>query len=214
MRTLARAPERSSPRQRVSPSVGGAGQVVGQRGDLEHEVVLELVGLGHHPPEPGLRLLVVGAVHEQEPSMRKLPISSTWSAIRRTSSLASSGWRRRCRSRWGGTRPAPSSRRGPPTRSRLVDDRRHAPPHHGVLQPGQAQDLGHLGDVAEHVGQVADLHGPPEGRSPGAPSWRSRMMVSPETRNSSIRMYQGPIESRPAAARARIRSSFSGLISR
>ena len=40
------------------------------------------------------------------------------------------------------------------------------------------------------------------------------MIVSPETRNSSIRMYQGPMESRPEEAKARILSSFSGLISR
>ena len=65
MRTLALAPERSSPFHVLEPLGGGAGEVVGQCRDLEDVVVLERVGLGHHPPEPGLGLLVVGAVHEQ-----------------------------------------------------------------------------------------------------------------------------------------------------
>ena len=39
-------------------------------------------------------------------------------------------------------------------------------------------------------------------------------LVSGEERNSSMRMYQGPTESRPEAARARRRSSASGRTSR
>ncbi len=42
----------------------------------------------------------------------------------------------------------------------------HTPPHHRVLEPGLAEDLRHLGDVAEHVREVADLHHPAEGRAP------------------------------------------------
>ena len=39
-------------------------------------------------------------------------------------------------------------------------------------------------------------------------------MVSPEDRNSSIRMYHGPMLTRPAAANARNRPSASGRTSR
>ena len=39
----------------------------------------------------------------------------------------------------------------------------HAAPHHGVVEAELAQQLGHLGHVAEHVGQVADRHGAAEG---------------------------------------------------
>ena len=49
MSMLARAPERSSPSTRVSPSAGGVGQVAGERGHLEVELVLQVVGLGHDP---------------------------------------------------------------------------------------------------------------------------------------------------------------------
>ena len=37
-------------------------------------------------------------------------------------------------------------------------DGRHAAPDDGAFDPGPPQELGHLGDVAEHVGQVADPH--------------------------------------------------------
>ena len=40
------------------------------------------------------------------------------------------------------------------------------------------------------------------------------MIVSPDTRNSSMRMYQGPTVIRPADVSALIRCSFSGRISR
>ena len=66
MSMLARTPERSSPSTRVRPSVGAAGQVAGERGDLEDEVVLEVVGLGHDPPEPGLGHEVVRPVHAEQ----------------------------------------------------------------------------------------------------------------------------------------------------
>ena len=63
---LERNPERSSPFQRSRPSVGAPARYVGERGDLEDELVLQVVGLGHHPPEPGLGEEVVRAVHAQE----------------------------------------------------------------------------------------------------------------------------------------------------
>ena len=53
----------------------------------------------------------------------------------------------------------------PPERG-AIDGRGDAPPHHRVLEAGQPQELGHLGHVAEHVGQVADLHGAAERRRP------------------------------------------------
>ncbi len=49
-----------------------------------------------------------------------------------------------------------------PPKGRLVDDRRHPAPHDGVGKAGLAQQLGHLAHMAEHVGEVADFHGPPE----------------------------------------------------
>ena len=45
-----------------------------------------------------------------------------------------------------------------PPEGGAIDGGRHAPPDHGVLEAGRRQDLGHLGDVAEHVGQVAHVH--------------------------------------------------------
>ncbi len=67
------------------------GQVVGERGDLEDELVLQVVGFGHHPSEPGLREEVVRAVHAEEIVIRNVATSSTRSSVRRTSALASSG---------------------------------------------------------------------------------------------------------------------------
>ena len=55
---------------------------------------------------------------------------------------------------------------------------------------------------------------PPKAVPRPMPACRLRMMVSPDTRNSSMRMYQGPTVIRPAAARAARRASFSGRISR
>ncbi len=66
------------PRAQLAPpprqSIGRrAGQVVGQRRHLQHVVVLEVVGLGHHPPEPRLRFLVVRPVHEQQSVDEEVP---------------------------------------------------------------------------------------------------------------------------------------------
>ena len=52
--------------------------------------------------------------------------------------------------------------RGDPAERVAVDRLGDAAPHDGVADPGPAQDLGHLGDVAEHVRQVADRHRPAE----------------------------------------------------
>ena len=42
---------------------------------------------------------------------------------------------------------------------------------------------------------------PPKAAPRSMPIWRLRTMVSPEARNSSMRMYHGPMLTRPAAAR-------------
>jgi hypothetical protein len=49
-----------------------------------------------------------------------------------------------------------------PPEAAPVDRRRHPTPHDGVLEPEAGQDLGHLGHMTEHVGQVAHRHGPAE----------------------------------------------------
>ena len=56
--------------------------------------------------------------------------------------------------------------RGFPPEPAAVDGRGHPSPHDGVGEAELGQDLGHLGDVAEHVGQVADVHRPAEGPRP------------------------------------------------
>ena len=54
----------------------------------------------------------------------------------------------------------------PPSRRPVcVDGGRDAAPEHGVAEAGLLEDLGHLRDVAEHVGQVAELHDRTEGRA-------------------------------------------------
>ena len=92
----------------------------------------------------------------------------------------------------------------------------HAAPHDRVLEPGEAQDLRHLRDVAEHVGQVADLHRRRRARGARAmPCCRFRTMVSPETMNSSMRIIHGPTCEPPAAGeRGAARGSASGRTSR
>ena len=45
-----------------------------------------------------------------------------------------------------------------PAEEVAVDGGGDAAPHHGGLDPGAPQDLGHLGDVAEHVRQVPERH--------------------------------------------------------
>ena len=56
-----------------------------------------------------------------------------------------------------------------PPKGRALDGRGDTAPHNSVSQAGLGQDLGHLGDVSEHVGQVADLHDPTEGSTSDDP---------------------------------------------
>ena len=55
---------------------------------------------------------------------------------------------------------------------------------------------------------------PPNAAPRSIPIWRLRTMVSPDGRNSSMRMYHGPMLTRPAAANTRSGSSASGRTSR
>ena len=71
--TLALHPERSSPVQLTRSFGGSLGKVLGERRDLDVEVVLDGIGLGHDASEPGLRFLVVGAVHEEQAVDQEAP---------------------------------------------------------------------------------------------------------------------------------------------
>ena len=169
---LERNPDRSSPRHSGSPSVGADRRYSGERADRQVELALGLVGLGHHPAQPRLGAQVVGAVHQQEgvpgPDERTEllqvglePAHQCLGVVGEGGAVAVPGHQV--------LGPDPGSVRGCPAEGVAVDRRGHAPPHHGVLEPGLGQDLGHLGHVAEHVGQVAHLHGPTEGRGPPEP---------------------------------------------
>ena len=164
------------------------------------------VGLGHHPAQPGLGAQVVGAVHQQERVVGPAGTPSNSSRCGRAAGPAP--WRRRagrrrCRSRRPGTRPGPGAvgrRHRKAVRSTAEGTPRHTT---AWSNPAWVEELGHLGDVAEHVGQVARPPWRRRRRCPArCPVCRLRTMVSPDTRNSSIRMYQGPTVIRPAAARA------------
>ena len=48
----------------------------------------------------------------------------------------------------------------------LGDGRGHAAPDDSMGEPRLAEDLRHLRDVAEHVGEIADVHDTPEGGAP------------------------------------------------
>ena len=72
MSMLARNPERSSPSTRTRPSRPARSEIARQRRDLEHELVLEVVGLGHDAAEPGLGHQVVRAVHAEQVSGEEL----------------------------------------------------------------------------------------------------------------------------------------------
>ena len=112
-------------------------------------------------PEPGLGALVIGAVHQQQritgPEERgELLGKGAETAHQRLGVLGQGG-------------PVPVSGDqvlGPhlravgrmPAERGPVDRGGNPTPHDGVFESGQREDLGHLGDVTEHVGQVADLH--------------------------------------------------------
>jgi hypothetical protein len=59
-----------------------------------------------------------------------------------------------------------------PGKGMAVHGFRNAAEHARVGQPGTGQDLGHLGDVAEHVGQVADRHRAAQLRAAAQPAFQ------------------------------------------
>jgi hypothetical protein len=64
-----------------------------------------------------------------------------------------------------------------------VDGRRNSTPHDRRLDSGEPEDLRHLGDVSEHVGQIADAHRAPEvrrTRKPGFEVPQRRLPVDEE----------------------------------
>ncbi len=203
MSRLARAPERSSPVHEGSPSVGAPAQVLGQRADVQL-----VAGIERRWPRPRPGPATAGAGGGRCRSSRGSGRRAGRPAPPRTRRCgARAPWRRRaagrrCRSPRGGTRPARWSRRGPTTRTRCGrwPRARPATPRRARSRTG-AEDLRHLGDVAEHVGQVADLHRAAEAGRHGQARCRLRTSVSPDTRNSSGRVYHGPIAIRPVVAR-------------
>ena len=147
---------------------GRAGQVVRERRHLEDVLVLQVVGLGDHPSEPWLGHQVVGPVHAEQVSGQELLDLLDVVAGPPDERLGVVGER--------GTVPVADGQvlgahrravRRIPHERVLGHLRRHAAPHHGVAEAGQTEDLGHLRDVAEHVGQVADVHHASEGRAAG-----------------------------------------------
>ena len=222
MSRLARAPERSSPcprRERRRRAGGAIGEVLGQRRDrraasrscaaLASATTSPSHGWGSRWSVP----FIQSTGRRRAASAWRSTNSSTWATGRRR--RAAPG--RRCRSRPGGTRRAPSSRRAPTHRNavRSTADG-HAPPHDGVLE---AEAAGGAGASGRRGRTCRAGSRPPWRRRRGAavamPSWRSRTSVSPETRNSSGSVYQGPTASGPAVDEAGgARASASGRTSR
>ena len=151
----------------VLEALGGRrGQVDGKGQDLEDQVVLDIVGLGQDPTEPGLGREMVGAVHDQEvvddESLDLVevvghPLHQCLGVVGEHSPVAVAD------GQVFGPHDGPVGRL--PEEPGLGDGRRHPPPHDCVRETGHSKDLGHLGDVAEHIGQVADVHGAAEGRT-------------------------------------------------
>ena len=142
------------------------GECLGQRGDHDLETVLDGVGLRHDPAEPRLRLLMIPSVGEQERCVRpdqeaRALLSESFDTPHECVCVVAHGRTGRVAA---GKVLGPHRRavgRSPP-KGGLVDDRRHAAPHDGIGKAGLVQQLGHLAHMAEHVGEVAHLHGAPE----------------------------------------------------
>ncbi len=215
---LERNPERSSPGHSGSPSVGAEPQVVGERGDGQLELTLDLVGLGHHPPQPRLR--VAGGRSRSSAGAGPRgggtpPNSSRWAWSRRTRALASSG--RAAPLPYPATRySARTLEPSGATHRKALRSMAEGTPRHTTAcsNPADARIWGIWPTWPNMSGRYPTSMAPPKAVARRIPAWRLRMMVSPDTRNSSIRMYQGPTVIRPAPVSAASRPSFSGRISR
>ena len=148
-------PARGIGLQRPSPF-----EIARQRGDLEVRCIVDLVQAVDERREVGDRGGVIGPVHGQhrlvaEPRARPVDEADggRLEAVRRREHA------RRVAVAVGkvlGADPRAVGRL--PAKGVAVDRRRNAAPHDGIGQAGATQDLRHLRDVAEHVGQVAHLH--------------------------------------------------------
>ncbi len=166
IRRFARAPDLSSPCHVGSAVAWRVLEVRGQRRHLDVELVLQRVRFRDHLPEEPLRSEVVGAVHDQDrgssASMRE-PCASIHPCNRSSNPFASSGRTAPLPYPVGQVlRPHRASVRARPPERRAIDRAGHAAPDDRVVEAELAQDLWHLRDVAEHVGQVARPHRAPE----------------------------------------------------
>ena len=159
MSTFARAPERSSPRHTPQPVGGLLGEVLGERRD--HEPVVAPGSCW--PPRPRARATVAGVGGRcRSSAAASRPAAAPCRARARSRGRARRAASRRPggRGRWStsrrDTRRARANRRAPPTRTRWRRPPRDAAPHDRVLESGEAEQLRHLRDVTEHVGEVTD----------------------------------------------------------
>ncbi len=142
---------------------GLGGEVVGQGGDVEAVVVAVGLGLGEHFGQVGTGEEVVGAVHPQH-------VAGEGGAVGVLPGLDPADQLGAVVGQVGAVGvaveqvlgPHPRAVGGVPPEGVAVHRGGHAPPHHGVFESQEAEQLGHLGDMAEHVGQVAHGHGTPE----------------------------------------------------
>ncbi len=148
----------------VRQSVGrGVTEVIGERHDPHGQAVAgQFVGGGERGRKTGLGSAVIAAVHPQhrravehggvlvDPVLD--PSDEGCGVAGHVRSVAVAG---------GEVLGANRGTVGRlPPEAGAVDRTRHTAPDHGVLEAEQPEQLGHLGDVSEHVGQVAHPHGP------------------------------------------------------
>ena len=215
IRTFARAPERISPVHVVAgaePSRSAAPSVVSS---IRTWSSLRVCALDH-VDELRERRLVVGAVHREHRVVAEEGPHRLDQRIDRVAELV----RRDQRVRGvavAGRKVLGTHRRAvgaAPLEHVVIDRGRDAAPHDGVVEPVRAQDLRHLGDVPEHVRQVADAHLAAELARAGEPL----LEVPPDRLAGDEELVHQhlprPIASRPASTSVRNRCSFSGRISR
>ena len=201
---LERKPERSSPCTARAPPWSRARQVPGSGGHLEVEVVLQVVGLGHDAAQLWLGHQVVGAVHDQhvvDQEVRHLVDVVLGAPHERLGVVGERGPVAVPDRQVLG--PHARAVRCLPVEGVLRDLRRHAAPDHRVAEASPSAGSAASGRCARTC--RAGIPRPSSRRRrrrAARPICRFRTMVSPEERNSSIRMYHGP-HADPARRRQR-----------